>query len=154
MTILEEVRHSLIIIEHDPMLYEDAQGMIEFLPRFARYCKSPALLTWNRYLLENLTKNAVRVFYFDEGPRATAKLISKAYPKAQKSQTTLDLRRPAYNRNPGRLQPPRDPNPDCKRATSGIQARHCYYRDRRCTKRIQADLETEICPLRTLPSLE
>ena len=29
MTILEEARHSLIVIEHDPMLYEDAQGMVE-----------------------------------------------------------------------------------------------------------------------------
>jgi hypothetical protein len=36
-----------------------------------------------------MTKNADRVFYFDEGLRATTKLISKAYPKAQKSQTTL-----------------------------------------------------------------
>jgi hypothetical protein len=39
--------------------------------------------------LEDMTKNADRVFYFDEGPRATTKLISKAYPKAQKNQTTL-----------------------------------------------------------------
>jgi hypothetical protein len=29
MTILEEVRNPLIIIEHDPLLYEDAQGMVE-----------------------------------------------------------------------------------------------------------------------------
>jgi hypothetical protein len=35
-------------------------------------------------------QNADRVFYFDEGPRATTKLISKAYPKAQKSQRTLE----------------------------------------------------------------
>jgi hypothetical protein len=34
-----------------------------------------------------MTRNADIVFYFDEGPRA---LISKAYPKAQKSQTTLE----------------------------------------------------------------
>jgi hypothetical protein len=40
--------------------------------------------------LEEMTRNADRVFYFDEGPRATAKLISKAYPKAQKGQTTLE----------------------------------------------------------------
>jgi hypothetical protein len=40
--------------------------------------------------LEDLTRNADRVFYFDEGPRATAKLISKAYPKSQKSQTTME----------------------------------------------------------------
>jgi hypothetical protein len=29
MTILEEARHSLIIIEHDSMLYEDATSMID-----------------------------------------------------------------------------------------------------------------------------
>jgi hypothetical protein len=40
--------------------------------------------------LEDLTRNADRVFYFDEGPRATTKLISKAYPRAQKSQRTLE----------------------------------------------------------------
>ena len=40
--------------------------------------------------LEDLTRKTDRVFYFDEGPRATMRLISKAYPKAQKSQTTLE----------------------------------------------------------------
>ena len=40
--------------------------------------------------LEELTKNADRVFYFDEGPRASTKRISKAYPGAQKSQTILE----------------------------------------------------------------
>jgi hypothetical protein len=33
MTILEEAHHSLIIIEHDPMLYEDAQEMIEYISK-------------------------------------------------------------------------------------------------------------------------
>ena len=40
--------------------------------------------------LEDLTRKTDRVFYFDEGPKATTRLISKAYPKAQKSQTTLE----------------------------------------------------------------
>jgi hypothetical protein len=31
MTILEEALHSLVIIEHDPLLYEDAQGMVEYV---------------------------------------------------------------------------------------------------------------------------
>jgi len=39
--------------------------------------------------LEDMTRNADRVFFFDEGPRATTKLISKAYPKAQKNLSTL-----------------------------------------------------------------
>jgi hypothetical protein len=40
--------------------------------------------------LEDLTRNADRVFYFEEGPKAEPKLISKAYPRAQKSQRMLD----------------------------------------------------------------
>jgi hypothetical protein len=31
MTILEEAHHSLIIVEHDPLLYEDAQEMTEYI---------------------------------------------------------------------------------------------------------------------------
>ena len=94
MTILEEARHSLIIIEHDPMLYEDAQGMIEYVSQGLHdAAKVAAVLLYSPgtdTFLEDMIRNADRVFYFDEGPRATTKLISKAYPKAQKSQTTLE----------------------------------------------------------------
>ncbi len=31
MTILEEAHHSLIIVEHDPMLYNDAAEMVEYI---------------------------------------------------------------------------------------------------------------------------
>ncbi|MDD1757605.1 MAG: hypothetical protein LUQ22_02600 [Methanotrichaceae archaeon] len=31
MTILEEANHSLIIIEHDPILYEDSQEMVDYV---------------------------------------------------------------------------------------------------------------------------
>ncbi len=31
MTILEESHHSIILIEHDPLLYEDAQEMTEYV---------------------------------------------------------------------------------------------------------------------------
>jgi len=40
--------------------------------------------------LEDMTRNADRVFYFDEGLRASQKLVAKALPKAEKSQTTLE----------------------------------------------------------------
>ena len=94
MTILEEARHSLIVIEHDPMLYEDAQGMVEYVSQGLHdAAKEAAVLLYSHgtdTFQEDMTKNADRVFYFDEGPRATAKLISKAYPKAQKSQMTLE----------------------------------------------------------------
>ena len=39
--------------------------------------------------LEDLTRNADRIFYFEEGPSAAPKLISKANLTAQKSQTAL-----------------------------------------------------------------
>ena len=94
MTILEEARHSLIVIEHDPMLYEDAQEMVEYVSQGLHdAAKETAVLLYSPgtdTFLEDMTKNADRVFYFDEGPRATTKLISKAYPKAQKSQRTLE----------------------------------------------------------------
>jgi hypothetical protein len=31
MTILEENHHSFLIVEHDPMLYEDAKQMVEYV---------------------------------------------------------------------------------------------------------------------------
>ncbi|MDD1753732.1 MAG: hypothetical protein LUQ38_11665 [Methanotrichaceae archaeon] len=31
MTILEKAHHSLIIVEHDPLLYEDSQEMTEYI---------------------------------------------------------------------------------------------------------------------------
>jgi len=48
------------------------------------------LLTLDRYFASGSDKNAERVFYFDEGPRATTKLIRKLIQKAQKSQTILE----------------------------------------------------------------
>jgi hypothetical protein len=33
MTILEEARHSLILIEHDPLLYEQAVEMTEYISK-------------------------------------------------------------------------------------------------------------------------
>jgi hypothetical protein len=53
MTILEEACHTLIIIEHAPLLY------------------SPGTDTF----LENLIRNANRVFYFDEGAEVHGKRL-------------------------------------------------------------------------------
>jgi DNA polymerase I len=94
MTILEEARHSLILIEHDPLLYEHAVEMTEYISKsMSDAAKEAAVLLYSPgtdTFLEDLTRNADRVFYFDEGPRAEPKLISKAYPRAQKSQRTLE----------------------------------------------------------------
>ena len=55
----------MIVIEHDPMLYEDAQGMVEYVSQGLHDAAKEAAV------------HADRVFYFDEGPRATTKLIQK-----------------------------------------------------------------------------
>ena len=94
MTILEEARHSLILIEHDPLLYEHAVEMTEYISKsMSDAANEAAVLLYSPgtdTFLEDLTRNADRIFYFDEGPRGEPKLISKAYPRAQKSQRTLE----------------------------------------------------------------
>ena len=85
---------NFLIIEHDPLLDEDAIGMIGLASQATSdAAKEAALLLYSPGtdpFLEDMTRNADRVFYFEERPRAAAKLISKAYPKARKSQTTLE----------------------------------------------------------------
>lgn len=80
MTILEEPRHSLIVIEHDPLFYEDAQEIMEYVSQGLHdAAKEAAVLLYSPgtdTFLEDMTRNDDRVFYFDEGPRATTKLIS------------------------------------------------------------------------------
>ena len=94
MTILEEARHSLILIEHDPLLYEDAVEMTEYVSKaMSDAAKEAAVLLYSPgtdTFLEDLAKNADRVFCFDEGPRASPKLVAKGFPKAERSQTTLE----------------------------------------------------------------
>ena len=84
----------MIVIEHDPMLYENAAGMVEYVSQDLHdAAKEAAVLLYSPStdtFLEDLTRNADRVFYFDEGPRAKPKLISKAYPRAEKSQRALE----------------------------------------------------------------
>jgi hypothetical protein len=94
MTILEENHHSLIFIEHDPLLYEDAREMTEYVSLALREAaKEAAVLLYapgaDPYF-EELAKNADHVFCFSEGSRAEAQVVAKANPKAQRSQTTLE----------------------------------------------------------------
>ena len=76
------------------MLYEDAAEMVEYVSRsLSDAAKEAAVLLYSPGadpFLENLSKNADRVWYFDEGPRASTRLVAKAFPKAEKSQTTLE----------------------------------------------------------------
>jgi hypothetical protein len=94
MTVLEEARHSIIIVEHDPMLYEDTAEMVEYVSHaLSDAGKEAAVLLYSPGsdpFLEDLSKNADRVFHFDEGPRASPRLVTKVFPKAEKSQKTLE----------------------------------------------------------------
>jgi len=61
----------LIIIEHDPMLYEDAQGMVEYVSQgmhdAAKKGRSPALLTWNRYFPGGYDQKCRPIILFRRG---------------------------------------------------------------------------------------
>jgi hypothetical protein len=90
MTILKDARHSLTIAEYGPLLYKDAQGMMEYVSQGLHDAtKDDAVLLYSPgtdTFLGDLTRNADRAFFFEEGPIASTKLVLKAYLKAQKSQ--------------------------------------------------------------------
>jgi DNA polymerase I len=95
MTILEEAQRSLILVEHDPMLYEDAREMTEYVSLALREAaKEAAMLLHSSGIdpyFEDLVRNADLVFYFEEGPRETPRLLARANPQARESQTTLEV---------------------------------------------------------------
>lgn len=71
MTVLEEAHHSLVIVEHDPMPYDDAAEMVEYVSHaLSDASKEAAVLLYSPAVdpfLEDLMRNADRVFCFDEG---------------------------------------------------------------------------------------
>jgi DNA polymerase I len=93
MTILEENQHTLLILEHDSLLYEDAAEMAEYAARAMRDASNSATVLLYAPavdpFLEEMIKHADRVFYFDEGPRPAARPSAKNYKKMQ-AQTTLE----------------------------------------------------------------
>ena len=94
MTILDENHHSFLIVEHDPMLYEDAEHMIEYVAQHLRQTSREAtILLYAPALdphLEKMTSLADRVFSFYEMPKATAKGRARVGPKMSRSQATLE----------------------------------------------------------------
>jgi tRNA A37 N6-isopentenylltransferase MiaA len=71
MIILEENRHTILFIEHDPTLYEDVAEVTEYVSQAMREAsKEAAVLLYvpgTESYLEELVKNADMVFYFDKG---------------------------------------------------------------------------------------
>jgi DNA polymerase I len=97
MTVLEESRHTLLTIEHDPMLYEDAEEMVEYVSQAMRTtAKSRTVLLYasaSDPFLEVMTNYADGVFCFTRGPDTAARPSAKNCRKAQTDstdQTTLE----------------------------------------------------------------
>ncbi len=88
MTIMEENHHSFLIVEHDPMLYEDAEQMVEYVARALKQTSREAtILLYSPALdpsLQKVVELADRVFCFYEeqarGQRAEVRM-----PGAQKT---------------------------------------------------------------------
>jgi DNA polymerase I len=95
MTILEENRHSFLIVEHDPLLYEDASEMVEYIAQHLRQTSREAtVLVYTPVMdphLEKMTQLADRLFCFYEMLKAPAKSRSKAEVKMPGSQATLEV---------------------------------------------------------------
>ena len=87
MTILEEACHSLIIIEHDPIIYEDSAEMVEYVSRAMKEAAQEAtMLLYSPGLdpfVEELAQNSDHIFYFEEGPRDFAQTPGQIKPEDQ-----------------------------------------------------------------------
>jgi hypothetical protein len=94
MTILEENHHTFLIIGHDPLLYEDATEMVEYVAQALKQTTREAtVLLYSPALdphLQKMTELADRVFCFYEMPKAPAKIRAKPEVKMPGSQVTLE----------------------------------------------------------------
>jgi DNA polymerase I len=88
MTILEENHHSFLIVEHDPLLYEDAEEMVEYMAQALRQTSRGATtLLYAPALdphLQKLTELADRVFCIYSEP-AKSKKAEARMPGAQRT---------------------------------------------------------------------
>jgi hypothetical protein len=77
MTILVENHHSFLIVEHDPMLYEDAEQMVEYVGQALKQASREAtILLYAPTLdphLDRMTEVDDRVFCIYEGERSPMK---------------------------------------------------------------------------------
>jgi hypothetical protein len=94
MTILEENHHSFLIVEHDPMLYEDAGEMVDYVALALKQTSREAtILLYAPALdphLQKMTELADRVFCFYEGRETSASGRVKVEVKMPGAQATLE----------------------------------------------------------------
>jgi hypothetical protein len=92
LTILEEARHTLVFVEHDPLLYEDAAEITEYVSLALRDLANQATVVLyapaSDPYLEEMAKTADRVFCL-QGPQRTKARPVKQKQAPYKSQTFL-----------------------------------------------------------------
>jgi hypothetical protein len=95
LTILEEARHTLIFVEHDPSLYEDAEEIPEYISHALRDLADRATVVLYAPSadpsLEEMAKRADRVFYLQSPERPRGKGSAAKLKLAESvNQTTLE----------------------------------------------------------------
>jgi len=91
MTILEENHHSFLIVEHDPLLYEDASEMIEYVAQALRQTSREATILLYAPAqdphLQKMAELADRVFCFyeEQAPARGRAKVEARMPGAQKT---------------------------------------------------------------------
>ena len=91
MTILEENRHTLMILEHDPLLYEDAKEMVEYISRAMREAaKSSIVLLYSPAsdpFLEEIMKMPTGYFAFPKNLALQLGLLQRTAEKRRVNAT-------------------------------------------------------------------
>jgi hypothetical protein len=94
LTILEELHHSLVIIEHDPSLYEDTKELPDYVSRAMREAARNAIVVLysqalDRYI-DEIAKAADRVFCIStiESEKPSRSKQNNC-PRTEVNQTTL-----------------------------------------------------------------
>lgn len=94
LTILEEARHTLVFVEHDPSLYEDAEEIPEYISQALRELANRATVVLYAPSpdphLEVMARTADRVFYLQDPERPSGKRNASKLKLAESAnQTTL-----------------------------------------------------------------
>jgi DNA polymerase I len=94
LTILKEAYQTLIILEHDPSLFEDASEMAEYIGHALKESSNNSAVLlyspWTDRPLEEISKFADRVFVFNEVQKYVYKRASKKTTPGPRGQRTLE----------------------------------------------------------------
>jgi DNA polymerase I len=93
MTVLKEAYQTLIILEHDPSLFEDATEMAEYVGQALKEVSNRSSVLvyspWTDRHLDEISKFADRVFVFNEVHKYVHKRSTKKVAPGPRGQKTL-----------------------------------------------------------------